>query len=208
MKSALLLSLCFLSIVISGCSSPKVIPPPEEPLSNAPAMPQMSEAEMMEVWKKASTPSENHKLLSQYLGRWKTETKFWKDPTLPPEITRGSSTFTPILGGRFIQQEHKGTFMGAPFSGSGVIGFDNGQGKFVSSWMDSSGTGLMTSSGVLDSSGRSIAMTGSFFCPLMKDWVKTREVMSLVDNKSFMLEMFALDDTGKETRMLEILYFR
>ena len=49
-----------------------------------------------------------------------------------------------ILGGRYLEQRYEGTMMGQPFSGIGVTGFDNYKKKFVSTWVDSMGTAIMT----------------------------------------------------------------
>lgn len=202
------------ALVLAGCASksPPVsetaAPPVQSVADSTPPVPQVSEAEMMEIWKKASTPSAKHALLKQYIGNWKTESKFWQSPVQAPEVSKGTAKFTSVLGGRFIEQEFKGKMMGMPMTGKGLIGYDNAQEKFVSNWIDSMGTGVMVSSGSLEQDSNSIEMKGEFFCPLMKKNVITREVMSPVAKNSFKFEMFGPGMDGKEMKMLEVTYTR
>jgi hypothetical protein len=50
-------------------------------------------------------------------------------------------TNTMILGGRYQQSMIKGNMMGMPFEGMGLLGYDNAQKLFYSTWVDNMGTG-------------------------------------------------------------------
>lgn len=168
----------------------------------------LTEAQMMELWQKVSTPSANHKLLEQYVGTWKAEARLWKDSSLPPEITNATSRFSMVMGGRFLQQEYQGSMMGTPFFGRGLFGYDNAQDIFVSSWIDTAGTGIMSSSGKLNPSSKKIELSGSFYCPVAKKPLASREIMSLIDKNRFVFEMYGPSQTGEEMKMMEIVYTR
>lgn len=155
----------------------------------------------------ASTPGEQHLSLKPYLGQWKTMTKMWSDPSTPPEVSKGKATFTSLFGGRFLGQEYQGKFMGQPFSGQGVVGFDNVKKQFVSDWLDSASTALMASSGQRDATG-AIVFSGQMECPIMKKSMNIRQVMTPVKDRRFTYEMFGSDGSGKEFKMLEVVYTR
>src|SRR5262245_41553539 len=90
----------------------------------AAGMPDM--AKMMEACMKAGTPGKEHEELAKCVGTWKVTGKHWVTSDAPPMESSGTSTFEMILGGRFLQEHHKGTMgdMG-PFEGIGTLGFNN-----------------------------------------------------------------------------------
>ena len=67
----------------------------------------------------AAAPGEKHKLLKQMVGRWDIASKFWMAPDAPPMESKGSSSIKLVLGGRFVQQDYRGAFMGIKFQGLG-----------------------------------------------------------------------------------------
>src|SRR5687768_15991808 len=89
--------------------------------------PQMSAEEkaMMEAWQKAMTPGPQHKQLDGMVGTWNTTVKTWMAPGAPVMETSGTSENKWVLGGRYIEQRFKGSFMGQPFEGIGYTGYDN-----------------------------------------------------------------------------------
>jgi hypothetical protein len=97
---------------------------------------------MMDVYTKLGTPGTPHKVLASMAGSWITKTKGWMEPDKPPMESKGTCEQKMLLGGRFLQQEYSGDMMGSPFTGIGVTGYDNHTKKYVSTWMDSMGTGI------------------------------------------------------------------
>jgi hypothetical protein len=75
-------------------------------------------------------------------GRWNTKTKEWMDPGQPPMESAGTCEQTMLCGARFLRQECAGTMMGTMVTGIVVIGYDNHSKKYISTWMDSMGTGI------------------------------------------------------------------
>jgi len=112
------------------------------------------------------------------------------------------------MGGRFLQDEYKGKAMGKPFKGMGLLGYDNAANSYVSVWLDSSSTGVMTSKGTVDASGKVFTFNGEYTCPITGETRHTREVLTVVDNKTRVFEMFDKDPMGKEFKALEVTYTR
>jgi hypothetical protein len=98
---------------------------------------------MMAAWQKAMTPAEGHKRLEPTVGKFKAKTTFVMQPGDPPQTSDGTSENRWILEGRFVEQLYRGMSMGMPFEGRCYMGFDNVQQKYVGSWMDTFGTGIM-----------------------------------------------------------------
>jgi len=97
---------------------------PEPAKSGAAAGPDM--AAMQAAWEKAATPSETHKkLIAMTVGTWTTQNKMYMDPKKPPMESTGTSENKAVLGDRFVEEHYTGTFMGKPFTGLGLTGFDN-----------------------------------------------------------------------------------
>jgi hypothetical protein len=94
------------------------------------------------------------------VGTFETKVRTWMDPdpTKPPEDTAGSSANTWALGDRYVQMKYEGIMMGETLNGVGFLGFDNVSKKYVSTWMDTAGTGMMWSTGTIDASGKVLSM--------------------------------------------------
>ena len=63
----------------------------------------------------------------------------------------GTATRSVALGGRVLVEEVDSSMMGMPFTGHGMMGFDNVSGKYWSTWNDSMSIGIMVSEGTCDS---------------------------------------------------------
>jgi hypothetical protein len=72
-----------------------------------------------------------------------------------PEPAPGTSVIRP-LGRQWAVEEVKSTFMGQPFEGVSIAGFDTELGKFVGVWADSMGTKLEMNRGTWDEATQTI----------------------------------------------------
>jgi len=177
----------------------------------ADAPPQMTPEQkaMMDKMVKAATPGPQHAMLAKFAGDWTCAVKYQMDPSQPMQEAQSTATITPLMDGRYIQEVSSGQMMGAPFNGMGLYGFDNVSGKFVSSWIDNMGTGIMTSVGSADASGKVINWTGTMNDPVTGKATKERMVMTIVDDDHHTFEMFGVPPGGKkETKMMTIEYVR
>lgn len=169
---------------------------------------QMSHEEMWSRMEQAATPGHAHLRLSPLVGEWNTETKVWMEPGKAPEVSHGRASSQWILGDRFISEEYSGSFGGKPFRGVATLGYDNVSKKYVGSWIDSMGTGMMTSEGQFNQQSNALEMTGTMSCPVTNGPRSSRMVTRIIDNKTHVMEMFDSGFDGKETKMMEITYRR
>jgi hypothetical protein len=162
---------------------------------------------MMDVYKKLATPGAPHNQLASMAGSWSTKTKSWMEPNKPPVESTGTCEQKMLLDGRFLQQECTGEMMGSPFKGIGVTGYDKHNKKYVSTWMDSMGTGIYFMEGTASADGKTITQKGHYDDPI-EGPMKLRAVTKIVDNNTEIFEMYGTDKSGRETKMMEITYTR
>jgi hypothetical protein len=168
---------------------------------------QMDMQAMMDTYKKLATPGEPHKQLASLAGSWTTKTKSWMEPDKPPMESTGTCEDKALLDGRFLQQECTGEMMGQPYTGIGVHGYDNLTKKYVTTWMDSMGTGIFVMDGTASADGKTITLHGSHPDP-MGGVMKHRAVWKIVDANTQTFEMYHKGKDGKEMKMMEITYTR
>ncbi len=166
------------------------------------------EKAMMEAWQKASTPGEMHKKLDAMVGSFDADVRMWMDPSKPPEDSKGSSVNTWVLGNRYVEQKYEGTMMGQPFNGLGYTGYDNVQKKYVSVWMDTGATGIMTMNPTFDASGKKMTSKSTVYDPMTGKPSTMESKVTFADNDHHAFEMWGKTPAGKSFKMMEITYTR
>lgn len=178
------------------------VPPAEE----APEAPRDSVAEM-KAWEAYMTPGDAHKMLASENGAWNNEMTFWHDANAKPEKAISASVSKMILGGRYQETNYTGEMMGMQFEGRSTVAYDNATKKYVSTWIDNMGTGMMVMKGVMAEDGKSIEFFGEMVDPVTGKNMTCRELFTIVDNNTRKMEMFC--GTGaKEYKSMEILMKR
>jgi hypothetical protein len=162
---------------------------------------------MMEAYKKLGTPGEPHKQLASLAGSWTTQTKEWMEPGKPPMESTGSVEMKTLLDGRFLEQEFTGNMMGQPYNGIGITGYDNLRKRYVSTWIDTMGTGIFTMEGMASPDGKTITLKGQH-AELGGGHMTHRAVWKIMDSNSQTFDMYGAHQGGKETKMMEITYTR
>jgi len=165
------------------------------------------EAAMMAAWQASMTPSAGHKRLESIVGKWRTKTTLTMDPGAPPEVTTGRSEHRWVLGGRHVEQRYTGAMMGMPFEGLGYTGYDNAQGKYVGTWMDSFGTGVMSSIGVGRPKDDALDFDAQAYDPSGKP-MNFRCKLRVKDRNRHSFEMWAHAPNGKLFRTMIVEYTR
>jgi hypothetical protein len=161
-----------------------------------------SDAEMKAMMAYA-TPGEVHKMMAKSVGAWKGDVTMWMQPGAAPMTSTTEGINEMILGGRYLQGKNTGNFMGMPFEGISLIGYDNAKKMFVNSWVDNMGTGMMFLTGKWDEATKSITFKGSMVDPASGKDIAVREVMKFIDDNNQTLEMYGMMN-GKEFKNMEI----
>lgn len=184
--------------------------------SNAPTA-GPNDAEMMKQMIEMARLNENHKLLASMDGSWTYKVKFWMngDPNSKPQESTGTAVRKSVMGGRFSMMDVTGKMQmpGADgkmkdfeFKGQGTDGYDNAKKKFVGTWMDNMGTGIMMSEGDFDPATKTFNYTAEYLmAPGMKQQI--REVVKLTDKDHMIFEWYE-NHGGQEVKTMEINYTR
>jgi len=176
-----------------------------------------NDAEMMAKMMELSKLNGNHKLLASLDGTWNCNVKMWMDgdTSKKPDVSKSTAVRKSIMDGRYVVMDVIGKMeMPGPdgkkkevtFKGQGTEGYDNVKKKFVGTWMDSMGTGIMMSEGDYDAATKTFTYTGEFeMMPGVKQ--KIREVVKITDKDHMDFEYYE-DRGGKEMKTMEINYTR
>ncbi len=159
--------------------------------------------------------NENHKLLADMAGTWTYTVKMWMAPGAPPSESKGTAVRKTIMGGRYLTGEYTGKMQmpgsdgkmqNMEFKGMSTDGYDNVKKKFVGTWADNMGTGIMNSEGAYDSATKTFTYTGEYEAiPGMK--TKARMVVKIIDQDHQTFENYE-DRGGTEAKTMEINYTR
>lgn len=165
--------------------------------------PPMDSATMMKKWQEYMTPGEPHKILASMTGKWNEESKMWMDPAKPPTESKGSADVKMILSGRYQESHYTGEMMGMPFEGMGTMAYDNAEKKFINTWIDNMGTGMMVMKGDWDNASKTFNLKGKCLDPMSGQEIECRQTMKLIDDKNAFMEMF-MTQGGKEMKTMEM----
>jgi len=164
---------------------------------------------LMEKMKVLMAPGEAHRALEPLAGKWTSTGKFWMTPDAEAQDMTGTAENTLIYGGRFLKQEYEGPWMGEVFQGLGFTGYDNLKGEYISIWIDSMATSIMTVSGQYDAAARTLKQSGTNSCPLTGETERWgRSEWTIVDNDHNTYASYALGPDGQEFKTMEIVYTR
>jgi len=173
------------------------------------------QAEMMKQMMEMGKLNENHKLLADTAGNWNYTVKFWPTPGAPVQESKGTATRKMIMNGRYLVGDYAsvmqmpgpdGKMKPVNFKGMGLEAYDNVKKKFVATWMDNMGTGIMMIEGTYDQATKTLTSTGE---EEMMPGVKTpiREVTKFTDKNHMSLEWYETQG-GQEFKAMEINYTR
>ena len=154
----------------------------------------------------AGTPGKMHERLAKDVGTWKGKSIMWMPGVTEPTTHECTMTISPVMDGRYFKGEMAGVMPGmGPYSGMGIMGFDNVSQKFVANWLDNHSTGIMNGTGELSSDGKTITWKYEHNCPITKKPTVMRQIETNDGENRKTLEMFGADPkTGKEFKMMRI----
>lgn len=176
----------------------------ETPATKAP----LDSATMVKNWEAYMTPGDMQKMMGSWAGDWTCEVTSWMVPGAPPTKSTATAKYETSMGGRYLVSHFNGNMMGQPFEGLSTQAYDNAKKKFISTWIDNFGTGIMVTEGPWDAATKSITFTGKMVDPSAGDGseVAVREIYKVIDDKHHQMEMYAPGSDGKEYKNMEITY--
>ena len=213
-RKNLFVSICVAGALVAGWSIARAqqaqdAKPPEGAKPEMKLPPGWTEADM-QACMAAGTPGKMHEELAKDIGVWAGKTTMWMGPGTEATKSECTATYSSFMDGRFIKCEIAGEMPGmGAFSGFGLYGFDNVTQKFVSTWVDNHGTGIMIGEGERSPGAKSMTWKFTYNCPIQKKPCVMREVDTVTGPRTKKFEMFGADPkSGKEYRMMLIEYMR
>jgi len=209
------LTFCTATLVLLACNSDKTASKETETISDdtaakkADAWVPIDSATMMDSWMKYATPGPEHAMLAKSNGNWDAEVTSYYGKGQPGMTSKASCVNSMIMDGRYQKGEFKGDFSGMPFYGMSIVGYDNYEKIYKSTWVDNMGTGIMNMQGPWDEASKSMTLTGSAINPANGKECKMREVFKIVDDNTQIMEMYGPDpQTGEEYLNMSIKFTR
>lgn len=148
-----------------------------------------------------------HEDLSAQAGTWTVEGHMWEQPGAEGMPMNATAKIESLLGGRYIMEEFKSEFMGVPFEGRLIQGYDNVTERYWSLWMDSMSTGSWMSYGTETSPGV-FEFAGTARDILTPDGRPTRMKVMSHDDDTYSMQMFDKRPGTEEFMTMELRYKR
>jgi hypothetical protein len=105
----------------------------------------------------SSTPELD--VLKKWVGNWEATIVSTGRDGKP--VTNAAKSSVKLLGGRWLITDFDGTFMGAPFIGHEVLGYDPVAKKYVLNWVDATATSFATGEGLYNPQTKTLTLTVS-----------------------------------------------
>ena len=163
--------------------------------------------EEMKAWEAYMAPSDTHKWLATMDGEWDADVTMWMDPSQPANKSKAVAVNKMIFDGRYQHSTHSGDLMGMPFNGESITAYDNAKKKFIATWIDNMGTGIMVMEGTYDDASKTLTMNGVTTDPMTGKDTPVTEKMIYHSKDSYTFEMYMVYE-GKEMKTMEIVYNR
>lgn len=157
----------------------------------------------MDMYMMLGAVNENHQYFKNFVGTWDVKSTMWMTPDAPPSVSQNTAAAELILDGRFLMMKIKGVMMGQPFEALQIGGYDNLQKKYITFWIDNTGTAFYLTTGVRDSVTKIMTETGEWPEPMSGGTIKVRGTTKIVSADEFIYEMFMMGPDGKEFKTLE-----
>jgi hypothetical protein len=160
------------------------------------------------AWDRAAEPGPWHAFLARRAGRWNVAGRIWNEPGGQPVHSTGESRLEMLLGGRFLQERHKGRVEGRPYEGLGLFGFDNADSTVTAVWLDNLGTRTAVLDGPAGAPGEPLELRGTYTDPASGRTVSLRLVITWDGANRQRWEYFGAPEGFDEARLMELVYTR
>ena len=199
-------SIMILSVVFFLVVAPAALWSETESEAGEPAMSPEMQAEM-EAWMKLAQPAAHHKHLEPFVGSWKGAVTMWMAPDAEPMLETSAAEVSWILGDRFLEWKLVGNFVGSPFEGRAIEGFNNGENRYESIWLDNFGTLMLSYTGSCSDDGRSRKMVTEYRDPMSGGTIDYTSEYSWIDDDRFTYTAY-IDKGDGAFKHLQIEYIR
>jgi hypothetical protein len=156
------------------------------------------------------TPGVAHQILNGRGGGWSADVKLWSPgPGADEPVTLAATSEVKwTMDGLFLEDRTRSDFGKDTFKGLGFVGYDNLKERYVSTWIDNTGTSIHTFEGGYDPESRTFRFVGKSPDPATGKFLDVRATERMVDDDNWISESWVKLPSGEETKTLEITYKR
>ena len=129
-------------------------------------------------------PGKQHEILKRMDGSWEAE---YTMAMMPDQVVHATEV-NRLIGGMWLVSDFEADYMGMPFEGHGVTGWDPVKEQYVQTWVDSMSAHMSMSYGTLDEAADVIEYRGVGY-DMMGNPTESRSVVTLGED-AMEVEMF------------------
>jgi hypothetical protein len=163
---------------------------------------------MMEAHRKAIQPGPQHLDLMRLVGEYSTKDTFYMPGAEAPVISDGAATIKSEMGERFLVEHNNGAYMGEPYAGLRIYGFNNGSKQYEGVWTYSASTSVMSLSGTTKDDGKSIDFTANFKDDTTGQAMSLAVTLKMLDPDHFQVELKSTMPNGSPGPRVVTTYTR
>ena len=152
-------------------------------------------------------PGPEHAILKQDVGVWDATVESTMEPGGTPEISKGVETNVLLGEGLWLIQDYRGEFLGMPFLGHTISGYDPFKQKYVGSWVDTMSPGVWATEGTYDPATQTMTTWMEGPCPTGQI-MKMRSTCVRKDAHTRVFSMYSPAEMGEPFVMMKITYTR
>lgn len=160
-------------------------------------------ADPMKAWQEFMTPGAMHKWMATHVGTWEAEVSQWMDPSAPPTKSKATDVVKMSMNGLYQIGEFSTTMMGMPMMGQSTLAYDNAKKKFVMTWIDNLGSGIVFMTGNYDEATKTLELKGKQTDPMTGTDSDMRQVNKYIDADSYTMALYGAGMDGKEVKFME-----
>ncbi len=160
-------------------------------------------ADPMKAWQDFMTPGAMHQWLAKQVGTWEAEVSQWMDPAAAPTKVKATDIVKMSMNGLYQVADFSSTMMGMPMMGQSTLGFDNAKKKFVMTWIDNLGSGIVYMTGTYDEATKTLELKGKQTDPMTGKDSDMRQVNKYIDADNYTMSMYGAGMDGKEMKFME-----
>jgi len=175
--------------------------------SNAPAI--SPELQKLRQQREAtSQPGPRHLSLMRLDGDYVTKEKYYPPGQSTPLESDGTATLRSEMGGRFIVERNAGGYLGEPYIGLRIYGFNNGTKKYEGVWTSSKSTAVISLLGDSKDGGMTIEYTGTYHEDTTGSMRTMQITLHILDPDHFEVQVIRTMPDGSPGPKLVSLYTR
>jgi len=162
----------------------------------------------MKAYQDFMTPGEHHKRLAKEVGTWEADITHWMEPSAPPGKTTGINVVTMTMNGLYQVGNFSCTIMGMAMTGQSILAFDNAKKKYVLTWIDNFGSGIVMMTGTYNDAAKTLSLKGKQTNPVTGADGDLREEIKYINDDMYTVTMYGAGMDGKEMKMMESIFKR